>query len=137
MAQNVGHIVQIIGPVLDIKFSAEQMPAIYNAIEIKKQDDSVLVAEVAQHLGDDIVRCIAMSATEGLVRGMQATDTGAPISVPVGTQTLGRIFNVTGKAVDGKPDPQVTNGQSIEKHHHLKNNPLQLKFLKQELKLLT
>ena len=108
MAQNVGHIVQIIGPVLDIKFSAEQMPAIYNAIEIKKQDDSVLVAEVAQHLGDDIVRCIAMSATEGLVRGMQATDTGAPISVPVGTQTLGRIFNVTGKAVDGKPDPQVT-----------------------------
>ena len=108
MAQNVGHIVQIIGPVLDIKFSAEQMPAIYNAIEIKKQDDSVLVAEVAQHLGDDIVRCIAMSATEGLVRGMEATDTGAPISVPVGTQTLGRIFNVTGKAVDGKPDPQVT-----------------------------
>lgn len=108
MAQNVGHIVQIIGPVLDIKFSAEQMPAVYNAIEIKKQDDSVLVAEVAQHLGDDIVRCIAMSATEGLVRGMQATDTGAPISVPVGTQTLGRIFNVTGKAVDGKPDPQVT-----------------------------
>ena len=108
MAQNVGHIVQIIGPVLDIKFSAEQMPAVYNAIEIKKQDDSVLVAEVAQHLGDDIVRCIAMSATEGLVRGMEATDTGAPISVPVGTQTLGRIFNVTGKAVDGKPDPQVT-----------------------------
>ena len=108
MAQNVGHIVQIIGPVLDIKFSAEQMPAIYNAIEIKKQDDSVLVAEVAQHLGDDIVRCIAMSATEGLVRGMEATDTGAPISVPVGTETLGRIFNVTGKAVDGKPDPQVT-----------------------------
>ena len=108
MAQNVGHIVQIIGPVLDIKFSAEQMPAVYNAIEIKKQDASVLVAEVAQHLGDDIVRCIAMSATEGLVRGMEATDTGAPISVPVGTETLGRIFNVTGKAVDGKPDPQVT-----------------------------
>ncbi len=108
MAQNVGHIVQIIGPVLDIKFSAEQMPAVYNAIEIKRQDDSVLVAEVAQHLGDDVVRCIAMSATEGLVRGMEATDTGAPISVPVGTETLGRIFNVTGKAVDGKPDPQVT-----------------------------
>lgn len=108
MAQNVGHIVQIIGPVLDIKFSAEQMPAVYNAIEIKRQDDSVLVAEVAQHLGDDVVRCIAMSATEGLVRGMEATDTGAPISVPVGTETLGRIFNVTGKAVDGKPAPQVT-----------------------------
>ena len=108
MAQNVGHIVQIIGPVLDIKFSAEQMPAVYNAIEITRQDGNVLVAEVAQHLGDDIVRCIAMSATEGLVRGMEAVDTGAAISVPVGTETLGRIFNVTGKAVDGQPDPQVT-----------------------------
>jgi len=108
MAQNVGHIVQIIGPVLDIKFSAEQMPANYNAIEIKMKDGTTLVAEVAQHLGDDVVRCIAMSATEGLVRGMEAFDTGAPISVPVGTETLGRIFNVTGKAVDGKPDPQVT-----------------------------
>ena len=106
MAQNVGHIVQIIGPVVDVKFSADQMPAIYNAIEIKK-DDSVLVLEVAQHLGDDIVRCIAMSATEGLVRGMEAVNTGAPISVPVGTETLGRIFNVTGTAVDGKADPQV------------------------------
>lgn len=108
MAQNVGHIVQIIGPVLDVKFGADNMPAVYNAIEIKRQDGSVLVAEVAQHLGDDVVRCIAMSATEGLVRGMEAVDTGAAISVPVGTETLGRIFNVTGKAVDGKPDPQVT-----------------------------
>ena len=108
MAQNVGHIVQIIGPVLDVKFSAEQMPAVYNAIEITRQDGSVLVAEVAQHLGDDVVRCIAMSATEGLVRGMKAVDTGAAISVPVGKETLGRIFNVTGNAVDGKPEPQVT-----------------------------
>ncbi len=108
MAQNVGHIVQIIGPVLDVKFSAEHMPAVYNAIEITRQDGSVLVAEVAQHLGDDVVRCIAMSATEGLVRGMEAVDTGAAISVPVGTETLGRIFNVTGNAVDGKPEPQVT-----------------------------
>lgn len=108
MAQNVGHIVQIIGPVLDIKFSADHMPAIYNAIEVKMKDGTTLVSEVAQHLGDDIVRCIAMSATEGLVRGMEAVDTGAPISVPVGTETLGRIFNVTGKAVDGKPDPEVT-----------------------------
>ncbi len=107
MAQNVGHIVQIIGPVIDVKFSAEHMPAIYNAIEIKKQDGKLLIVEVAQHLGDDIVRCIAMSATEGLVRGMEAIDTGAPISVPVGEQTLGRIFNVTGHAVDGKPEPEV------------------------------
>ena len=108
MAQNVGHIVQIIGPVLDVKFGADHMPAVYNAIEIKRQDGTVLVAEVAQHLGDDVVRCIAMSATEGLVRGMEAVDTGAAISVPVGTETLGRIFNVTGNAVDGKPEPQVT-----------------------------
>ena len=107
MAQNVGHIVQIIGPVIDVKFSADHMPAIYNAVDIKKQDGTSLIVEVAQHLGDDIVRCIAMSATEGLVRGMEAVDTGAPISVPVGEQTLGRIFNVTGHVVDGKPEPQV------------------------------
>ena len=107
MAQNVGHIVQIIGPVIDVKFSADHMPAIYNAVDIKKQDGTSLIVEVAQHLGDDIVRCIAMSATEGLVRGMKAVDTGAPISVPVGEQTLGRIFNVTGHVVDGKPEPQV------------------------------
>ncbi len=107
MAQNVGHIVQIIGPVLDIAFSPEKLPALYNAINIKKQDGEFLVVEVAQHLGDDVVRCIAMSATDGLVRGMEAEDTGAPISVPVGKATLGRIFDVTGHAVDGKENPNV------------------------------
>lgn len=107
MAQNIGHIVQIIGPVLDIKFSPEKLPALYNAVTIKKQDESTLVVEVALHLGDDVVRCIAMSATDGLVRGMEALDTGAPISVPVGKATLGRIFDVTGLAVDGKEDPDV------------------------------
>ena len=105
MAQNVGHIVQIIGPVLDIKFSSDNMPEIYNAIDITMQEGTVIVAEVEQHLGDDIVRCVSMAATEGLVRGMEAIDTGAPISVPVGKETLGRIFNVVGKAVDGKPEP--------------------------------
>nr|WP_307991051.1 F0F1 ATP synthase subunit beta [uncultured Niameybacter sp.] len=107
MAQNVGRIVQIIGAVLDIKFTPNNLPALYNAINITKQDGEKLVVEVAQHLGDDIVRCIAMSATDGLVRGMEAIDTGAPISVPVGTATLGRIFNVTGDAVDGKENPDV------------------------------
>lgn len=107
MAQNIGHIVQIIGPVLDVKFAPEHLPELYNAINITKQDGEKLVVEVMQHLGDDVVRCIAMSATDGLVRGMEAIDTGNPISVPVGTDTLGRIFNVTGDAVDGKPDPQV------------------------------
>ncbi|MDF2595411.1 MAG: synthase beta subunit [Clostridia bacterium] len=107
MAQNIGHIVQIIGPVLDIKFSPEKLPQLYNAVNIKRQDGSTLVVEVALHLGDDVVRCIAMSATDGLVRGMEAVDTGAPISVPVGKATLGRIFDVTGLAVDGKEDPDV------------------------------
>ena len=107
MAQNVGRIVQIIGAVLDIKFTPNNLPALYNAIDIIKQDGEKLVVEVAQHLGDDVVRCIAMSATDGLVRGMEAVDTGAPISVPVGTATLGRIFNVTGDAVDGKENPDV------------------------------
>lgn len=105
MAQNIGHIVQIIGPVLDVKFTPENLPELYNAIEITKQDGDKLTVEVAQHLGDDVVRCIAMSATDGLVRGMEAIDTGVPISVPVGDATLGRIFNVTGEAVDGKPAP--------------------------------
>lgn len=104
MANNIGHIVQIIGPVLDIKFSSEQLPALYNAIEIHREDEETLTVEVAQHLGDDIVRCIAMSATDGLVRGTEAFDTGGPIHVPVGNATLGRIFNVTGNAIDGKED---------------------------------
>lgn len=107
MAQNIGHIVQIIGAVLDIKFTPNNLPALYNAIDIIKEDGEKLVVEVAQHLGDDVVRCIAMSATDGLVRGMKAVDSGAPISVPVGTSTLGRIFNVTGDAVDGKETPDV------------------------------
>ncbi|MGL4798017.1 MAG: F0F1 ATP synthase subunit beta [Cellulosilyticaceae bacterium] len=107
MAQNIGRIVQIIGPVLDIKFTPDNLPKLYNAINVKKQDGEILVVEVAQHLGDDVVRCIAMSATDGLVRGMEAVDTGAAISVPVGNETLGRIFNVTGDAVDGKEAPNV------------------------------
>ena len=86
MAQNIGHVVQIIGPVLDIKFTPNNLPALYNAIEITRENGEKLVVEVAQHLGDDVVRCIAMSATDGLVRGIEAVDTGAPISVPVGTR---------------------------------------------------
>ncbi len=97
--KNVGKIVQIIGAVLDIKFSNENMPALYNAIEIKNGEETI-IAEVAQHLGDNIVKCIAMSSTDGLVRGMDAIDTGKPISVPVGECTLGRMFNVIGEAID-------------------------------------
>lgn len=100
--QNIGTIVQIIGPVLDIKFPADSLPKLLNAIEIKSADRSV-TAEVAQHIGQDTVRCISMQSTDGLMRGMEATDTGAPISVPVGSQNLGRIFNLLGEPVDQKP----------------------------------
>ncbi|MFI3209969.1 MAG: F0F1 ATP synthase subunit beta [Peptostreptococcaceae bacterium] len=99
-----GKIVQVIGPVLDVKFSSEQsLPNLLNALVIKNGDKEI-VAEVAQHVGDDTVRCISMTSTDGLVRGMEVVDTGAPISVPVGDNTLGRIFNVLGEAVDGKEE---------------------------------
>lgn len=102
--QAIGKITQIIGAVLDIKFQTEELPAINNAVEITRADGTKLIVEISQHLGDDTVRCISMGSTDGLMRGMEAVDTGAPISVPVGEKTLGRIFNVTGHAVDQKPD---------------------------------
>ena len=98
--ENIGKITQIIGAVLDIKFSEGELPEINDAINIQTKDGKKLVVEVAQHLGDDTVRCIAMGTTDGLVRGMAAVATGAPISVPVGEQTLGRIFNVLGEPID-------------------------------------
>ena len=103
---NIGKITQIIGAVLDIKFSGGHLPQINEAIKIDTAD-GVLTVEVAQHLGDDIVRTIAMGSTDGLVRGMEARATGAPISVPVGENTLGRIFNVLGEAIDKKEPPKV------------------------------
>ena len=103
---NVGKIVSIVGVVLDVKFDSENsLPNLLNALVIKLGDQEI-VAEVAQHIGDDTVRCIAMSATDGLVRGMEAVDTGRPISVPVGDATLGRIFNVLGESVDDAPAPK-------------------------------
>ena len=113
-ANNVGKVVQIIGAVLDIKFSKDNMPALNNAIEIDNNGKK-LVAEVAQHLGDDVVKCIAMSSTDGLKRGMDAVDTGAPISVPVGQKTLGRMFNVTGEPIDDKPAPEGVEKWSIHR----------------------
>ena len=107
MAEQIqGKITQIIGAVLDIKFPEGKLPKIYDAIHIAAPDGRVLTAEVAQHLGDDTVRCIAMGPTDGLVRGAEAIATGAPITVPVGEKTLGRIFNVTGDAIDKKPAPE-------------------------------
>ena len=103
--KNIGKITQIVGAVLDIKYSEGHLPEIYEAINIYN-GDTKLVVEVAQHLGDDIVRCIAMGPTDGLKRGMEAEATGAPISVPVGEQTLGRIFNVLGDPIDNKDKPE-------------------------------
>ncbi len=104
--KNIGIISQIKGPVVDIKFSSSKLPELYNAIVIQNDKEKVTV-EVAQHIGDDTVRCIAMSATEGLKRGLEAHDTGAAISVPVGDATLGRMFNVLGEPIDEKPAPKA------------------------------
>ena len=104
--KNIGKITQIIGAVLDIKFSEGHLPEINDAINVTMQDGKKLVVEVSQHLGDDTVRCIAMGSTDGLVRGMEAEATGAPISVPVGENTLGRMFNVLGEPIDEKKAPQ-------------------------------
>ena len=98
---NTGKILQVIGPVVDIRFDAEHLPSIKNAILIKTDDGQQMTAEVAQHVGDDVVRCIAMSSTDGLVRGMDCIDTGNPIEFPVGDAVLGRMFNVLGEAIDG------------------------------------
>ncbi|MCH5324473.1 MAG: F0F1 ATP synthase subunit beta [Eubacterium sp.] len=114
MAQNTGTVVQIIGAVLDIRFEPEHLPNLLNAIEIE-YDGRKLVAEVAQHIGDDIVRCIAMGSTDGLVRGIPAIDTGASIKVPVGRETLGRIFNLLGEAVDNQPQPETEEKWEIHR----------------------
>lgn len=107
MADNhTGKITQVIGAVLDIKFHEGELPEIHDAIRIETRDGETLVVEVAQHLGDDTVRCIAMGPTDGLVRGMEAISEGGPISVPVGEATLGRIFNVLGEPIDNKPAPK-------------------------------
>ncbi len=98
--ENIGKVVQIIGPVIDIRFDGEDLPKLYNAINIDKGDGTYLVVEVAQHIGDDIVRTISMGSTDGLVRGAKAIDTGSSISVPVGDKVLGRMFNVLGEPID-------------------------------------
>ena len=112
---NVGKITQIIGAVLDIKFSEGNLPEINDAINITTKEGNKLVVEVAQHLGDDVVRCIAMGPTDGLVRGMEAVATGAPISVPVGEKTLGRMFNVLGEPIDEKPAPEGVEYKPIHR----------------------
>ena len=111
---NVGKVVQVIGAVVDIRFEKDNLPNLLNAIEIELNGKK-LVCEVAQHIGDDVVRCIAMSSTDGLVRGTDAINTGAPITVPVGRNTLGRIFNLLGEPVDNMPAPETKERWAIHR----------------------
>ena len=103
--KHIGKVVQITGPVLDIRFKDGELPALLNAVELDNHGKK-LVVEVAQHIGDNVARCIAMAATDGLVRGVDAVDTGGPINVPVGDACLGRVFNLLGEPVDEQPAPE-------------------------------
>src|SRR5436190_13753392 len=104
-AVSIGHITQVIGSTFDAEFPEHQLPEIYNALKISTTNKGItlkLTGEVQQHLGGGRVRCVALGSTDGLVRGMEAVDTGAPVSVPVGKGTLGRVFNLLGEAIDGR-----------------------------------
>ena len=114
MKNNIGKVVQIIGPVLDVKFENGHLPDLLSAIEIMHEGRRV-VLEVASQLGDDTVRCIAMSSTDGMSRGMEAVDTGAPIKVPVGRETLGRIFNLLGEPIDNGEQPTSAEKWAIHR----------------------
>ncbi len=111
---STGKIIQIIGPVVDVHFAGDaSLPEIFNALEIHREGEDKLVLEVQQHLGEDSVRCVAMDATEGLVRGTDVIDTGKAIAMPVGEQINGRLFNVIGKAIDGLPQPNMDGARPI------------------------
>ena len=112
--KHTGKVIQVTGPVLDIRFGEGELPELLNAIEITLEGRK-LIAEVAQQIGDDVVRCVAMSSTDGLVRGTEAVDLGGPITVPVGEQCLGRIFNLLGEPVDNQPAPENTERWPIHR----------------------
>src|SRR5687768_10685681 len=113
--QNIGKVAQVIGPVVDVSFAAEgsTLPKIYSALEIFKGNGEKLVLEVQQHLGEDLVRAIAMDATEGLVRGMEVVDMGQPIAMPIGDEIKGRLFNVVGEPIDGIGKLGTTRSRAI------------------------
>ena len=124
-----GHIVQIIGPVVDVEFTSGNLPEIFDALEVKRADDTRLVLEVQQHLGENQVRTVSLGSTDGLKRGMPVINTNAPISIPVGTETLGRIFNVIGETIDGKGEVRAKKFYSI----HRPSPPLTEQETKQEI----
>ena len=124
--KHIGKVVQVTGPVLDIRFKEGELPALLNAIEIDVNGRR-LIAEVAQQIGDDVARCIAMSSTDGLVRGTDAVDTGGPITVPVGEACLGRVFNLLGEHLKQRRD-----GQFIVRRLLMKSRCRQLRSWKQE-----
>ena len=115
---NIGKITQVIGPVVDVSFAGEgaKLPNIFDALQVTKENGQVVVLECQQHLGEDRVRTIAMDSTEGLARGADVQDLGAPISMPTGEGVKGRLFNVIGEAIDGIPQPQSAGAMSIHRH---------------------
>ena len=112
--RHIGKVVQVTGPVLDVRFKEGELPDLNHALEVKIGDHT-MIAEVAQQIGDDVVRCVAMSSTDGLVRGTDAVDTGAPITVPVGDECLGRMFNLLGEPIDHKPPVETKEHWSIHR----------------------
>ena len=133
---NSGKITAVIGPVVDVSFEENNLPKILNALEILKDDGSTLVLEVQQHLGEDTVRTISMSGTEGLKRGMPVKDLGQAISMPIGDDIKGRLFNVVGEAIDGIEEPKLmTDFLFTEMLLNLKIYQYLLKFYSLELKL--
>jgi len=131
MAEKKGKIVQVIGPTVDCEFDSDNLPKIYNALKITDDQRGIhLTVEVSGHLGDNIVRCVAMASTDGLIRGMEVIDTGGPINVPVGEATLGRLFNLLGDPIDRlKPLPKDTPREPI----HRPNPPLKDQQTKPEM----
>jgi F-type H+-transporting ATPase subunit beta len=118
--KNTGKITKIMGPVVDVVFDDGKLPNIYEALEVKK-DKETIILEVAQHLGLNEVRSVSMSSTDGLFRGQEVYSTGAPISVPVGPETLGRMFNVTGDPIDEKPAPKTAKKYPIHRKTYLEH----------------
>ena len=112
---SIGKVVQAVGPIIDVRFENGRLPELLTALEIKLPNGDTLVSEVAQHIGDDTVRCVAMGSTEGVLRGLDVINTNAPISVPVGEKTLGRMFNVLGRPIDELPFDKDVNKMPIHR----------------------